>query len=90
MKAIITKYATTSGVVILEGTSPKEFPSMFRPNGWFGSVHGIEWHDNQKNAVLAVHLLFNKKEKSLRRQLEKLSAKYEAALKVVASFQEKP
>lgn len=90
MKAIIVKYATTSGVLILEGKNSAEYPSMFTPEGWLSAVHGNDWHISRASAEEAVNKLFFKKERSLRKQLESLEEKKAEALKVVASWNGQP
>jgi hypothetical protein len=92
MKAIVTKYATTSGVVVLEGQQSKEFPAMFRPDGWMSGLHGKDWHLGPGAAERQIEELFRAKEKSLRKQLENLGAKKKAALDVVDTYiyQEQP
>jgi hypothetical protein len=82
MKAIITKYALTSGVKVLEGKEhPKE--RMFEhltSSGYRWYLHGNDWHKNKQSALSWLAVMRKKKEASLKKQLSELEAKHAKAI----------
>lgn len=81
MKAIITKYALTSGVAVLEGTHDPAYKShMFELTGrWGGCFHGDDWHTDKQSALKKVREMASRKRESLRRSLLALDVKLAAA-----------
>jgi len=84
MKVIITSYAITSGVKVVDGEVSRDYPSMVGvlPSG-FWTVHKPNWHDNKEDAEKAVRLTFEKRLKSLKKAISILPKKLDKALKVI-------
>lgn len=77
MKVLITKYAVSCGVTVMEGDMPESFHSrpMFcsrKPGEMAYYFHGDEFQLTKEEAVIQVEKLFVKREASLRKSLEAL------------------
>lgn len=76
MKAWITKYALTSGILEMEGEVVEKFTSMFRSNidaGEFQQFfHKPYWHPSREAAVVHANELKERKIKSIEKSLSKL------------------
>lgn len=86
MKAIITKYALSSGVSVLDGYANREFPTMFTPDrkhGFIGSLHGKDWHKDKQSALDHLVSMVNKKRASLQRQLAQIESKHAKAIRAI-------
>lgn len=91
MNAIITKYATTSGVFIKEveenkGTTSRMCAETGSPGIWHNHYHGNDWHTNQEDALKEVRARFAKKKISLEKQLTKLDKKLAKAIEEINKF----
>lgn len=52
MKAYITKYALTKGILEREGEINDRCPTMFSVDGgWGETYHGNDWHTSRPDAV---------------------------------------
>lgn len=80
MKAIITKYALSAGIKVLEGThDPASETHMFSTDGWDGYYHRDDWHTDKQSALKKVREMASRKRESLRRSLLALDGKLAAA-----------
>ena len=93
MKAIITKYTTTKGPVLMDGALLDEDPTTFQSPGdvCIGAFrfyyHGNDWHKNKRDARDDVLDRFRRKHASLRKQIESLQAKRDKALKAIEGME---
>ena len=75
MKAFITKYALTSGILEVEGENKPDTPKMFvsRPVGSFAQFyHKPFWHETLEEAQAHAETLRLAKIGSLEKQMKKL------------------
>ena len=92
-KAIITKYATTKGPILLEGEAVGTKDETFRTFGdinagvYRGFFHRYEWHTDKRSATDDVLDRFAKKQASLKNQLAALQAKRDRALKAIEGME---
>lgn len=72
IKALVTKYALTSGIKIFEGCVCHSINSgMFR-YGTLGFAHGNDWHRTSESAVARAEEMRKKKISSLKKSIEKM------------------
>lgn len=83
MKVIITKYAVTSGVKIMEAVLHDESPGMIKTDEMFGYYHGNDWHQTKENARNNVRKRFKNKRLSLLKQLIALAGKETKAIDTI-------
>lgn len=87
MKAIITKYAVTSGVQIRDVKQCEQGEHMAQATDnsdvWSEYFHGNDWHTNQSDATAHVTALFDKKQRSLSKALKALTGRKEQALRII-------
>lgn len=87
MKAIITKYAISSGVNIIEGeqvnSNMKMFEEKREPGRMSNYFHGKDWHTDKQSAIDDVRLRFEKRRTSLSKALSKLDDKMQSALATI-------
>lgn len=90
MKAIITKYALTSGPRIIEGEIDTDDMTMFNedaPGGTYRRYfHGNDWHRTIMDAIEQVTIMENRKRTNIERQLAKLSKKACKAREAIAEM----
>lgn len=91
MKAIITKYATTKGPILMDGELlPKgafQSPGDTHPGAFSTYFHGSEWHTNKRSATDDVLDRFKKKQAFFKRQLAALQEKQDKALKAIEGME---
>lgn len=83
MKVIITKYATTSGVKVMEASRCSGDPTMVKTSEMFGYYVGSEWYEAKENARFDTRSRFFRKRASLTKQLDALAGKERKALDVI-------
>lgn len=74
MKAWITKYALTSGIIEMEGEITNS-GSLYDMNAGFPTYYhgeGREWHRTKESAIAKAEEMRQKKIASLKKQIEKL------------------
>jgi hypothetical protein len=73
MKVYVTKYALTKGIIEMDVTQSKNYPTMVsnKENSW-QTIHKPYWHENREDAVIHSQELLKKKMKSLRNMMNKL------------------
>lgn len=90
-KAIVTKYATTKGPALMEGSEHvlKRFrtPGESQPSAYQTYFRGNEWHTDKRSATDDVLDRFAKKAAGLKRQLAALQAKRDKALKAIEGME---
>jgi hypothetical protein len=90
MKAIVTKYATTSGPVLMEGSVCEagfQVPGESKPSAFQSYFHGRDWHTDKRAATDDALERFCKKQVSLRNQLAALLTKRDKALKAIEGME---
>lgn len=88
MKAIITKYALTSGVQVLEGVEPSSGVFACRDReGHLWQFTGCDWHKDKSSALGRVINMVVQKRDSLHKQLAELDAKADKALKAIEAVE---
>lgn len=83
IKVIITKYAVTSGVKVMEGIIQNDPPTMIKTREMFGYYHGNDWHSDKTLAKTEVRLKFARKRASLNKQLDALAGRERRAIEVI-------
>lgn len=81
MKAWITKYALTQGIIPVEGRIDPGDVNVFivppvgsSPFPFTSYFHGLEWHTSRYDAMIRAEDMRKAKIKALTKQLEKLQA----------------
>jgi len=80
LKAWITKYALTKGIIEIEGRISDNFPSMFcfkRGVGYYEETahgEGKDWHRTKESALARAEEMRIAKLKSLDKQMKKIAA----------------
>lgn len=87
MKVIITKYATTSGIKIREGTADDALVCVRCDNralpGYPDYFHGNDWHRYADAAIEDVEARFSRKRAFFERQLKSLDEKRAKAINAI-------
>jgi hypothetical protein len=93
MKAIITKYATSEGPVLMEGIMADECHTTFQSpaRGCLGAYdtyfHGRDWHVDKRSATDDVLRRFASKYAGLKKQIAALQEKRDKALKAIEGME---
>ena len=92
MKAIVTKYALSSGPTLVNGETPEDFSfermfSVRKPGSMNQCFYRNDWHQTKRDATDDVLRRFVNKQASLKRQLLKLDAKRDKALKAIEGME---
>ena len=79
VKAWVTKYALTSGIMEVGGTISKQYAGLFhvpaKERGHFGQTfHGLDWHTVKADALDRAEEMRKAKIASLKKQIAKLEA----------------
>lgn len=74
MKAWITRYALTTGILEVEGTKHSEdmFEYKVPESSFIDWAHGNDWHETKEAAIAHADVMRIRKIKSLERSIEKL------------------
>jgi hypothetical protein len=80
MKVIITKYAVSSGVEVVEGEVNENLPELLKVGYGYYHGKGREWHTTSETAKVKVKEMFAKKRKSLQKQLDSLDDRLQKVL----------
>lgn len=87
MKVLLTKYACSSGVTVIEGEDHGGTTRMFCqavPSGCFSqNFHRDDWHKTKESAMAKVDSMFDKRQKSLEKALAGLQKKRQKALSTI-------
>ena len=90
MKAIVTKYATTAGPELMEGSVCKagfRVPGESKPSAFQSYYHGTEWHTDKRSATDDVLRRFAKNLSFYKRRIGGLQAKQDKALKAIEGME---
>lgn len=74
IQAWVTKYALTSGVLMVEGKVDHEISSKILCYGNGQYAHGNDWHRTPYDAMLRAEEMRNKRIKSLQKSLKEMES----------------
>lgn len=72
IKAWVTKYALTEGILLVEGEVCHSISSGMLSYGRHGTAHGKDWHRTPEAALARAEDMRKKKIASLRKSIEKM------------------